>query len=51
LTVRPIDAGEVVEVLSVRSPFRQQVANWFGLTPQVMRLIEQEGIAHEWPPL
>lgn len=30
---------------------RDQVARRFGLTPEVMQVIEREGIAHEWPPL
>jgi len=30
---------------------REQVARRFGLTPEVMREIELEGISHEWPPL
>jgi hypothetical protein len=30
---------------------RVQVARRFGLTPEVMRAIEREGIAREWPPL
>ena len=33
------------------SSSREQVARRFGLTPEVVMAIEQEGIAHEWPPL
>jgi hypothetical protein len=30
---------------------REQVARRFGLSPRVLRDIEREGVAHEWPPL
>jgi hypothetical protein len=30
---------------------RDQVADRFGLTPDVVRAIERKGLQNEWPPL